>query len=278
MFCYRRFGHNEGDEPAFTQPLMYKKIRSHPTTLEIYAERLIGEGVVTAGEIEKMQGGLAAEARRRVRGWQPPISPNKADWLDGRWAAFAPGRGRRRGAARPHRRRGREAARARFAALRCRMASICIAPSSACSTTAQAMIEPGTGHRLGDGRSACFREPSRRRPSGAPLRPGQRARHLLASPQRPRSIRKRKRAMCRSIMSATAKARYEVINSMLSEEAVLGFEYGYSLAEPQCAHRLGGAVRRFRQWRAGGLRSVHLFGRAQMAADVRTRLPLAAWL
>src|SRR5690606_25903597 len=46
MFCYRRFGHNEGDEPAFTQPIMYRKIREHPTTLEIYAKKLADEGLV----------------------------------------------------------------------------------------------------------------------------------------------------------------------------------------------------------------------------------------
>ena len=55
MFCYRRFGHNEGDEPSFTQPLMYKAIRSHPSTLEIYSKRLVSEGVVTEGEVEKMR-------------------------------------------------------------------------------------------------------------------------------------------------------------------------------------------------------------------------------
>src|SRR5690606_10209384 len=55
MFCYRRFGHNEGDEPAFTQPIMYRKIRSHPTTIEIYSKKLIAEGLVSEDEIEQMK-------------------------------------------------------------------------------------------------------------------------------------------------------------------------------------------------------------------------------
>src|SRR5437763_470105 len=87
MFCYRRFGHNEGDEPSFTQPLMYKKIRSHPTTLEIYGKKLLGEGVVSEGEIEKMQ----ADWRTRLDGELEAAQgylPNSADWLDGRWAGF----------------------------------------------------------------------------------------------------------------------------------------------------------------------------------------------
>ena len=62
MFCYRRFGHNEGDEPSFTQPIMYRLIRSHPTTLQIYAEKLIGEGIVTQGEVDKMR----ADWRQRL--------------------------------------------------------------------------------------------------------------------------------------------------------------------------------------------------------------------
>src|SRR5690606_29287329 len=54
MICYRRHGHNEADEPAFTQPVMYKTIKSHPTTLELYSKRLVDEGVVTAEEVDEM--------------------------------------------------------------------------------------------------------------------------------------------------------------------------------------------------------------------------------
>ncbi len=55
MICYRRFGHNEGDEPSFTQPLMYKKIRQHPTTLNVYGNRLVKEGSISAEQFEKMK-------------------------------------------------------------------------------------------------------------------------------------------------------------------------------------------------------------------------------
>ena len=87
MFCYRRFGHNEGDEPAFTQPLMYKKIRSHPSTLEIYAKKLVAEGVVTDGEVEKMRADWRARLEAELEAGQS-YKANKADWLDGRWAGM----------------------------------------------------------------------------------------------------------------------------------------------------------------------------------------------
>ncbi|MFZ0375603.1 MAG: 2-oxoglutarate dehydrogenase E1 component, partial [Xanthobacteraceae bacterium] len=87
MFCYRRHGHNEGDEPSFTQPLMYKAIAAHPTTLEIYGKKLAAEGVVTTGEVEKMMADWRARLDTELEAAQG-YRANKADWLDGRWSGF----------------------------------------------------------------------------------------------------------------------------------------------------------------------------------------------
>ena len=70
MWCYRRFGHNEGDEPSFTQPLMYAKIRQHPPVSEIYAQRLIAEGVIDESFVDDITGKLRRASRGAVRGRQ----------------------------------------------------------------------------------------------------------------------------------------------------------------------------------------------------------------
>ncbi len=83
MFSYRRHGHNEGDEPAFTQPLMYKAIANHPTTLEIYGQKLVDEGLLTVADIDKAKADWRAKleeefeagqnyARTRPTGWMAP--------------------------------------------------------------------------------------------------------------------------------------------------------------------------------------------------------------
>ena len=87
MWCYRRFGHNEGDEPSFTQPLMYAKIKQHPPVSEIYGKRLIAEGVVDQAWIDKithqvdtlLEGEFEAGASYKA---------NKADWFAGRWSGL----------------------------------------------------------------------------------------------------------------------------------------------------------------------------------------------
>src|SRR5690606_10447476 len=89
MFCYRRFGHNEGDEPSFTQPMMYAKIRAHETTLELYSKKLIGEGLLTAEQIDEQKAGWRAHLEGEFEAGQD-YRPNKADWLDGAWKDFRP--------------------------------------------------------------------------------------------------------------------------------------------------------------------------------------------
>ncbi|MGH7016263.1 MAG: 2-oxoglutarate dehydrogenase E1 component, partial [Caulobacteraceae bacterium] len=87
MFCYRRFGHNEGDDPTMTQPVMYKAISEHPTTRELYAKRLIAEGVVQEAQVqawtEEFETFLSAEFEAGKT-----YHPDKADWLDGKWSGL----------------------------------------------------------------------------------------------------------------------------------------------------------------------------------------------
>jgi len=84
IFCYRRFGHNEGDEPMFTNPLMYKAIKGHKTTLQLYTERLVADGLIPEGEIEDMKAAFQARLNEEYEAGKNFL-PNKADWLDGRW-------------------------------------------------------------------------------------------------------------------------------------------------------------------------------------------------
>ena len=92
MICYRRFGHNEGDEPSFTQPLMYKKIRSHPTTLNVYAMKLIKENVLLEDEFENMKidfKNLLEEQYKTSKDYKPKI-----EWYEGSWSRYKPEKGK----------------------------------------------------------------------------------------------------------------------------------------------------------------------------------------
>ena len=87
MFCYRRFGHNEGDEPAFTQPLMYKVIADHPSSRMIYGQRLIDEGIYDANGVQKVIDDRIAYLDREFEAGSSYL-PNKADWLAGSWTGI----------------------------------------------------------------------------------------------------------------------------------------------------------------------------------------------
>lgn len=87
MFCYRRFGHNEADEPSFTQPIMYKTIAKHPSTREIYGRKLIEEEVVTEEGVEQIRSDFRARLEDAFEA-ASNFKPNKADWLQGKWAGL----------------------------------------------------------------------------------------------------------------------------------------------------------------------------------------------
>jgi len=88
MVCYRRFGHNEGDEPKFTQPLMYKAIENHPTARTLYAQRLVQEGLFTQEEADRMMSSFMHMMEADFAA-AAGYKPNKADWLEGAWKGLA---------------------------------------------------------------------------------------------------------------------------------------------------------------------------------------------
>ena len=231
MFCYRRFGHNEGDEPSFTQPLMYKKIRQQPTTLEIYSKKLIAEGVVTEGEVEKMKADWRARLEAEHEAGQA-YKPNKADWLDGRWAGLKTAQ-----ATQDDARRGETGAPISLLKEIGQKLTAIPADFNAHKTIQRFVenrrkaIETGEGIDWATGEALAFgltvNEGARVRLSGQDCERGTFSqRHSVLIDQET----ERRYKPLSNIREGQGK--YEVINSMLSEEAVLGFEYGYSLSEP----------------------------------------------
>src|SRR5215468_1234148 len=230
MFCYRRFGHNEGDEPAFTQPLMYRAIRSHPTTQEIYAKKLVGEGVVTDGEVEKMRADWRARLDAEFEASQG-YKANNADWLDGRWADIKFSRDW------DDPRRGNTGVK--IATLKEIGGKItAVAPDFHLHRTLQRFlearrkaIETGAGIDWSTAEALAFCSLLL---DGNPVRlSGQDSERGTFSQRH--SVLVDQETENRYIPFNSVRdgqARFEVINSMLSEEAVLGFEYGYSLSEP----------------------------------------------
>ncbi|MBZ0161558.1 MAG: 2-oxoglutarate dehydrogenase E1 component [Notoacmeibacter sp.] len=231
MFCYRRFGHNEGDEPAFTQPIMYKKIRAHKTTVQIYAEKLIAEGLLTEGEVEKMKADWRAHLEAEFDSGNS-YKPNKADWLDGAWTGF------RTADNADEQRRGKTSVPVKI--LKDIGKKLAAVPDDfeahrtirRFQDNRKAMIESGEGidwataEALALGSLLVEGHPVRL--SGQDCERGTFSqRHSVLYDQRDEN-----RYIPLNNLGA-GQSNFEVINSMLSEEAVLGFEYGYSLAEPR---------------------------------------------
>ncbi|MBW7947407.1 MAG: 2-oxoglutarate dehydrogenase E1 component, partial [Sphingomonadaceae bacterium] len=231
MFCYRRFGHNEGDEPGFTQPMMYRAIRGHKSTVQLYGDKLIAEGLVTAAEIDKMRADWRAHLEAEFEAGQS-YKPNKADWLDGAWS------GLRTADNQDEQRRGKTSVPMKTLKEIGRKLTEVPADFEVHRTIGRFLenrrkaIDSGEGIDWATAEALAFGsilyEGNPIRLSGQDSERGTFSqRHSVLYDQRNEN-----RYIPLNNLGPQ-QANYEVINSMLSEEAVLGFEYGFSLAEPR---------------------------------------------
>ena len=228
IFCYRRFGHNEGDEPMFTNPIMYNQIKRHKTTLSLYTERLVADGLIPEGEIEDMKAAFQAYLNDEFEAGKE-YKPNKADWLDGRWSHLN--------------REGEEYQRGETAIAPETLAEVGTSLSTAPEgfpihktvgrllEAKKAMFDSGKGFDWATGEALAF---GSLLTEGYPVRlAGQDSTRGTFSQRHSAFINQETEERFYPLNAIReGQARYEVIDSMLSEYAVLGFEYGYSLSEP----------------------------------------------
>jgi 2-oxoglutarate dehydrogenase E1 component len=229
MICYRRHGHNETDEPGFTQPIMYKKIRSHPTTVSLYSKKLVEEGTLTEADVDAMKTRFRAHLDEELR-LSETYKPNEADWKAGAWKGLG-------GQDQDEARRG--VTGVAIETLKDLGRRITTIPNDFKAhktierllANRRQMVETGTGIDWGMAEHLAFAslvaEKVRVRLSGQDCERGTFSqRHSVIVDQETEKHYTPLRHV------SPDQQPFEVINSMLSEEAVLGFEYGYTLAEP----------------------------------------------
>jgi 2-oxoglutarate dehydrogenase E1 component len=230
MWCYRRFGHNEGDEPSFTQPQMYAAIKTHPPISEIYGKRLIAEGVVDQPWIERTTREYLDHLEEE---FQSAVSymPNKADWFEGRWA----------GLGRPDEpvlgRRNIQTAIPDEEMRRLGEVLTTVPPNFNIHKTLQRILDAkkemfasGQGFDWATAEALAF---------GSLIADGQSVR--LSGQDSGRGTFSQRHAVWVDQqtgdkyipLTTVPGGRFEVRDSPLSEFGVLGFEYGYSLADPK---------------------------------------------
>ena len=228
IFCYRRFGHNEGDEPMFTQPLMYKTIENHKTTLEIYSERLIKDGLVPHTEIEASKKNFQNILNDEFEAGKN-FQPNKADWLDGRWSHLNQNN--------ENYQRGTTAiSLAQFKKISKALTDV---PKSfelhktvkRQLASKKEILKEGVALDWATGEALAFGSLLL---EGFPVRlAGQDSARGTFSQRHSVLIDQNTEDRFFPLNQIDKNQKYyEVIDSMLSEYAILGFEYGYSLSEP----------------------------------------------
>ena len=227
MFCYRRFGHNEGDDPTFTQPIMYRKIKDQPSTREIYADRLVSEGVCTAEQAAGWIAEFEAFLDKEFDSGKT-YKANKADWLDGKWSHMGMPNVEERGET------AVPLARLREIGLKITTVPERVDAHKTLRRVLEARHEAiSSGHGLdwATGESLAF---GTLLDEGFPVR--------LSGQDSNRGTFSQRHA---DVVDQTTEERYTPLNNIrpgqahfegidtaLSEEAVLGFEYGYSLTDP----------------------------------------------
>ncbi len=227
MWCYRRFGHNEGDEPSFTQPQMYAKIRQHPGVSDIYGARLVQEGVVDAAWVEKQVADLTASLEAEFEAAKSYL-PNKADWFEGRWTGFGRPTDDRRNA---------ETALTQDQLQDLGRTLTTVPEGLTVHKTLQrvidakkAMFESGEGFDWATGEALAF---------GGLVKGGYNIR--LSGQDSGRGTFSQRHAVWVDQndgskyvpLTKVDGGRFEVRDSPLSEFGVLGFEYGYASADPR---------------------------------------------
>jgi len=228
MFCYRRFGHNEGDEPGFTQPIMYRTIAEHPPTRQLYADRLVAEGTLTeaeaTGAVDKFMAYLDEQFQAASS-----YRPNKADWLEGKWSGFA--------TAPSDDRRGSTSVK--LETLRDVGLKLAEVPEGFNVNrkivrqleAKRQMIETGEGLDWSTAEALAF---GTLLAEGIPVRlSGQDSGRGTFSQRHSVLVNQDNEDRYVPLNHLKdGQATFEVIDSPLAENSVLGFEYGYSLAEP----------------------------------------------
>jgi len=228
MFCYRRFGHNEGDDPTFTQPIMYSKIRALPSTREVYAKRLVEEGVLTQADVDAEVARFEQYLDEQFEAGKT-FKADKADWLDGHWkgVGLPEGEDRRGDTAVPE-------AKLRDMGHRLTTVPNQVDIHKTLKRVIEArreMIDSGANIDWATAESLAF---GSLLTEGFPVR--------LSGQDSVRGTFSQRHS---GVIDQTTEDRYvplnnlsadqqnfEVIDSALSEEAVLGFEYGYALSDP----------------------------------------------
>ena len=228
MWCYRRFGHNEGDEPGFTQPQMYEAIRRHPDVSKLYGDRLVAEGQVDQAWIDREQGDFVARLEDEFEAGKG-FKANKAEWFEGAWAGFA----------RPreliHERRAAASGVLRDALDRVAQAITTVPDGLTIHRTLarildakRGMFETGEGFDWATAEALAF---------GTLLLDGYPVR--LSGQDSGRGTFSQRHAVWvdqtdghKYIPLSALDRRFQVLDSPLSEFGVLGFEYGYASQAP----------------------------------------------